>query len=92
MQHNVYFEGRVQSLSLNTPEGERATVGVISAGKYTFFAEFEEHVFIISGNIKVKLPNENWKEVATNDKYVVPRAASFEVETDSDVAYLCLYK
>lgn len=60
MKHNVYFEGNVQSLGLNTPE-DYATVGVISPGKYTFSAEFEEHVYIVSGNIKVKLPNEDWK-------------------------------
>lgn len=35
MKHNIYFDGKVQSLSLNTLEGY-ATIGVITPGKYTF--------------------------------------------------------
>ena len=91
MNHNIYFDGRVQSLGLNTEEGY-ATVGVITEGQYTFSAESEEHVVIVSGQLRVKLPGRDWKVVRRGEKYVVPRDSSFEVKTDSDVAYICYYK
>ena len=59
MKHNVYFEGNVQSLGVNTEDGY-ATVGVITPGQYTFFAESEEHVTSVSGQLRVKLPNQDW--------------------------------
>ncbi len=52
MKHNLYFEGKVQSLEINTPEGY-ATVGVIEPGKYTFSTDSEEHLFIVAGSMKV---------------------------------------
>lgn len=91
MKHNVYFGGRVQSLGLNTEEGY-ATVGVITEGRYTFSAESEEHVVIISGQLRVKLPDEEWKVVREGEKYVVSRNSSFDVEAISDAAYICYYK
>ena len=91
MKHNVYFDGRVQSLGLNTEEGY-ATVGIITEGQYTFSAESEEHVVIVSGQLRVKLPGQEWRVVRTGEKYVVPRNSSFDVEALSDAAYICYYK
>ena len=91
MKHNVYFDGRVQSLGLNTKEGY-ATVGVVTAGRYTFYAEYEEHVAIVSGQLRVKLPGREWRVVRTGEKYVVPRNSSFDVEALGDAAYICYYK
>lgn len=91
MKHNIYFEGKVQSLGLNTQEGY-ATVGVITEGQYTFSAESEEHVTIVSGQLRVKLPGLDWRVVRKGQKYVVPRQSSFCVEADGDAAYICYYK
>ena len=91
MKHKIYFDGKVQSLGLNVEEGY-ATVGVITEGQYTFSAESEEHVVIVSGQLRVKLPGHEWKVVRTSEKYVVPRNSSFEVEASSDAAYICYYK
>ena len=41
MKHNIYFDGKVQSLGLTTEEGN-ATVGVISQGTFTFSTSSEE--------------------------------------------------
>jgi uncharacterized protein YaiE (UPF0345 family) len=35
IKHSTYFDGKVQSLGINTEQGY-ATVGVIEPGKYTF--------------------------------------------------------
>jgi purine/pyrimidine-nucleoside phosphorylase len=91
MKHNSYFEGKVQSLGITTPEGY-ATVGVIESGQYTFSTDSEEHLSIIAGSMKVKLPGSSWRQVSPNDTFVVPPQASFDIDAPADVAYICYYK
>ena len=91
MKHNIYFEGKVQSLGLTTVEGS-ATVGVISQGKFTFSTSSEERMIVTSGTLMVKLPGQNWKPMGRNAEWVVPANSSFEVEADADVSYICYYK
>jgi purine/pyrimidine-nucleoside phosphorylase len=91
MKHNVYFEGKVQSLSLTTAEGA-ATVGVISPGKFTFSTSTEERMIITSGTLKVKLPGKDWTPMKNNTQFIVPAKSSFDVEADTDVSYICYYK
>jgi purine/pyrimidine-nucleoside phosphorylase len=91
MKHNAYFEGKVQSLGVNTPEGY-ATVGVIEPGKYTFSTDCEEHMTIVAGSMNVKLSGSSWKQYAKNSTFIVPPNASFDVDAAADVAYICYYK
>jgi Uncharacterized protein conserved in bacteria len=91
MKHNIYFDGKVQSLGLITEEGN-ATVGVISQGKFTFSTSSEERMIVTSGTLKVKLPNQNWKTMGRNAEFIVPANSSFDVEADADVSYICYYK
>jgi uncharacterized protein YaiE (UPF0345 family) len=91
MKHNVYFDGKVQSLGLNTAEGN-ATVGVISPGKFTFSTSSEERMIVTSGTLKVKLPGKDWVVMKKNTEFIVPAKASFDVEADTDVSYICYYK
>jgi purine/pyrimidine-nucleoside phosphorylase len=91
MKHNIYFDGKVQSLGLNSEEGH-ATVGVITQGRYTFSTEAEERVVIITGQLRLKLRGEEWNVVRKGEDYVVPRDSSFDVEADNDVGYVCYYK
>jgi len=90
MKHNVYFEGNVQSLSLNTESGS-ATIGVITPGKYAFSTATEERMVITTGALNVKLPEEDWKMVQANQEFIVKANVSFEVEADQDVSYICYY-
>ena len=91
MKHNSYFEGKVQSLGINTEEGY-ATVGVIEPGQYTFGTESEEHMTIIAGSMKVRLPGEDWREATPGDTFVVAPHVSFDIDAPADVAYICYYK
>jgi uncharacterized protein YaiE (UPF0345 family) len=91
MKHNVYFEGKVQSLGINTAEGY-ATVGVIEPGKYSFSTDSEERMTIVAGAMKVKLPGESWRQIAKNATFVVPPNVSFDIDAPADVAYICYYK
>jgi|SRR5438552_6646178 len=90
VKHNCYFDGRVRSLGFGTSHGY-VTIGVITPGRYEFTSDYEEHVLILSGTLRVKLPGRDWVEAPTNDAYVVPADTKFEVESETDVAYLCRY-
>lgn len=91
MKHNVYFDGRVQSLALKTEDGP-ATVGVITPGHYTFSTDYEEHVIVSTGSLRVRLPEQEWRNVGAGEEYVVAAKCSFEVEADTDVSYVCFYR
>lgn len=91
MKHNVYFDGAVQSLEVQTTEG-RATVGVITPGRYTFDAQHEEHVRVITGALLVTLPGRQQQQFAAGETYIVPPNSSFEVEATDDVSYICYYR
>ena len=90
MKHNVYFEGKVQSLSLKSATGD-ATIGVITPGKYAFSTATEERMVITTGILNVKLPKEDWKIFRDNQEFVVKANVSFEVEASQDVSYICYY-
>ena len=90
MKHSSYFDGKVQSLGLNTPAGY-ATTGVIEPGKYTFKTDSEEHMHIVVGTLKAKLPGSGWQTFVQSQFFVVPAHASFDVEAAADVAYICHY-
>lgn len=91
MKHSVYFEGKVQSLGINTKEGF-ATVGVMESGKYTFSTAKEETMVITSGTLKAKLPGSNWAAFEQGSRFVVAANEAFDVEAVGEVAYICYYK
>jgi len=90
MKHNSYFDGKVQSLALETDSGS-ATVGVITPGTYTFSTSSEERMKIVSGALRVKLPGGSWDKVEEGKEFIVKANASFDVEAYRDVAYICYY-
>jgi purine/pyrimidine-nucleoside phosphorylase len=91
IKHNTYFDGKVQSLGINTAEGY-ATLGVMEPGKYTFSTSSEERMVVIEGSMKVKLPGREWQEVGKSEKIVVPKGLSFDVDATTEVGYICYYK
>lgn len=91
MNHNSYFDGKVQSLSLETATG-KATVGVITPGTYAFSTSTEERMVITSGILGVKLPGVEWQQMAEGKQFIVAAGNTFEVEAKKDVSYVCYYK
>ncbi len=91
MKHNSYFDGNVQSLSMDTKLGD-ATVGVMKPGKYTFSTEKTETMEITDGVLKVKLPEKDWEDFERHNQFTVEANQTFEVEAVGDVAYICYYK
>jgi len=89
--HNVYFEGNVQSLGLETEKG-KATIGVMKKGSYTFSTSSPEEMIVISGTLNVKLAgSDGFKAYAAGGKFEATAGSSFEVSCEEDVAYLCYY-
>jgi len=89
---NEYFDGKVKSLAFKSGNG-RATMGVMAAGNYEFGTDTVEHMTLISGQMAVKLPNEDdWRDIAINETFVIEAHASFKLKIGCDTAYLCLYK
>ena len=91
MEHNVYFDGNVQSLSLQTTLG-KATIGVITPGRYAFSTSTEERMVVTSGVLTVKLPGAEWKEMPAGKEFIVAANQTFEVEAKQDASYICYYK
>ena len=90
MDHNVYFEGKVQSLTVETEQG-RATVGVITPGKYTFSTSTQERMVVTSGTLNVTLPQGERRIIGPNQEFIVEANTSFDVEASGDVSYICYY-
>ena len=91
MKHSSYFEGKVQSLGINTTEGY-ATVGVMESGEYTFSTAKEETMVITAGTLKAKLPGRDWEEYKQGSRFIVAPGVSFDVDAAGEVAYICYYK
>lgn len=90
ISHNVYFEGKVQSLGLETAKG-KATLGVMKKGSYTFSASSPEKMVLVSGTMDVKLKDSEFKRYGAAEEFDVAAGTSFDVVCDADVAYLCYY-
>lgn len=90
ISHNIYFDGKVQSLGLNTEKG-KATVGVMKKGTYTFSASSPEVMVVVSGILKVKQNDGTYTSYKASEKFNVAAGSSFEVECDTDAAYICYY-
>jgi uncharacterized protein YaiE (UPF0345 family) len=90
MTHNTYFDGKVQSLGLDTPKG-RATIGVMEKGTYQFNTSTPEIIVVVSGIMNIKQPNAGWVKYAEHDEIRIPANIAFETVCDTDVAYICYY-
>lgn len=91
VSHNVYFDGKVQSLGLDTEKGA-ATVGVMKKGTYVFNTGTPETMVVISGSMRTKVSGSDWQEHQKGDAFEVAANTSFEVVCDADAAYICYYK
>lgn len=90
VSHNVYFDGKVQSLGILTEKG-KATVGVMKPGTYVFNTSSHEIMEIVSGILSAKLSGGEWLNYKKGDAFEVAANSSFEVKCDADVAYICYY-
>lgn len=89
---NEYFDGRVKSLAFRTADGP-ATIGVMAPGDYEFGTSTVEIMFVVSGTLTVRLPDESaWKNYPAGTSFTVAAGKKFQLKVAADAAYLCLYK
>jgi uncharacterized protein YaiE (UPF0345 family) len=91
VSHNVYFDGKVQSLGVETEKGA-ATVGVMKKGTYVFNTNSLETMVVISGDMRTKVSGGDWQTHKKGDSFEVAANTSFEVMCATDVAYICYYR
>jgi len=90
VSHNTYFEGMVQSLGLESEKG-RATLGVMKKGAYKFDTSTKETIIFIEGSVSTKLPGGEWQTHKKQDTLNIPAGIVFDINCETDVAYICYY-
>jgi uncharacterized protein YaiE (UPF0345 family) len=89
LKHNVYFEGKVQSVGFER-NGRRHTVGVVDAGEFHFGTEAPERMTVVSGELLARLPgDEGWRAYPSGTTFEVPGKSGFDVRAHAPSAYLC---
>jgi len=89
LKHNVYFEGKVQSIGFER-NGRRQTAGVIDAGEFHFGTDAPERMTVVSGELTVKIDGTSeWKTYAAGTAFEVGQKSGFDVRAASPTAYLC---
>lgn len=89
---NEYFDGTVKSIAFQQAEGA-ATIGVMAPGKYNFGTADREIMHVISGSLKVRLPDETqWQTYGAGEKFHLSANIKFDLEVAVETAYLCEYR
>ena len=91
IEHNVYFDGNVQSLGLDGHD-KPATVGVMAKGEYEFGTQAAELMQVVAGELIVNLPGaDEWQSYTRGESFNVPADSKFQLRVPVDTAYLCIY-
>ena len=89
LKHNVYFEGRVQSVGFER-QGRRQTVGVVAPGEFHFGTDAAERMTVVSGELWAKLPGRpDYQLYPAGTAFAIPSKSGFDVRALEPAAYLC---
>ena len=89
LQHNGYFDGKVQSVGFQR-NGRRATVGVVDVGEFHFGTDAPERMTVVSGELQARLPGETaFRPFPAGTTFEVPGKSGFDVRATEPAAYLC---
>lgn len=90
---NIYFDGKVVSHTILTPEGARKTLGLIYPGSFHFGTDAAERMEIVAGSCRVKLDGSSaWNTYAAGQAFEVPAKSGFDIEVVSGVCeYICSF-
>lgn len=88
---NIYYNGKVTSRTLEFSDGSIKSLGIMLPGEYTFGTNEAEIMEILSGDLDIKLPNEEWKTLHTPETFSVPANSSFDLNIKSVTDYCCSY-
>ena len=88
---NIYYDGKVTSRTLEFSDGSIKSLGIMLEGEYTFGTNEAEIMEILSGELDIKLPNEEWKTLNTPETFNVPANSSFDLKIKTVTDYCCSY-
>ncbi|MCC3381855.1 pyrimidine/purine nucleoside phosphorylase [Paenibacillus farraposensis] len=89
---NIYYDGQVTSRTVILGDGSKVTLGIMLPGTYEFGTDSREIMEILSGDLKVLLPDaEEWLEIQGAATFHVPAQSSFKLEVRSVTDYCCSY-
>jgi uncharacterized protein YaiE (UPF0345 family) len=88
---NIYFDGKVTSRTVNFPDGSRKTLGIMLPGDYEFGTDSNELMEILSGDLEIQLPGEDWKKIGGGDSFTVLANAKFSLRIATVTDYCCSY-
>ena len=88
---NIYYDGKVTSRTVNLSDGSTQSLGIMMPGEYTFGTNEAEIMEMMSGELDIKLPGEEWKTLSTPETFNVPANSSFDLKIKTITDYCCSY-
>jgi len=88
---NIYYDGKVTSRTVNLSDGSTQSLGIMLPGEYTFSTNEAEIMEILSGELDIRLPGEEWKTLNTPETFSVPANSSFDLKIKTVTDYCCSY-
>ena len=88
---NIYYDGKVTSRTVELADGSTQSLGIMLPGDYTFGTNEAEIMEMLSGDLDIKLPNEEWKTLSTPETFNVPANSSFDLKIKTVTDYCCSY-
>jgi len=88
---NIYYDGKVTSRSVELEDGSIQSLGIMLPGEYTFGTNEAEIMEMMSGDLDVRLPGEDWKTLNTPESFNVPANSSFDLKIKTVTDYCCSY-
>ncbi len=88
---NIYYDGKVTSRTVEFADGSVKSLGIMLPGEYTFNTADKEIMEMMSGELDVKLPGEEYKTLQTPETFEVPANSSFDLKIKTVTDYCCSY-
>jgi len=88
---NIYYDGKVTSRTVEFNNGEIKSLGIMLPGEYTFNTADKEIMEIMSGELEIRLPGEDFKTLCTPETFEVPANSSFDLKIKTVTDYCCSY-
>ncbi|MEA3370859.1 MAG: pyrimidine/purine nucleoside phosphorylase, partial [Campylobacterota bacterium] len=88
---NIYYDGKVTSRTVELADGSTQSLGIMLPGEYTFSTNAAEIMEMLSGELEIKLPGEDWKTLSTPESFNVPANSSFDLKIKTVTDYCCSY-
>lgn len=88
---NIYYDGKVTSRTIELSDGSIQSLGIMMPGDYTFGTNEAEIMEMLSGDLEIKLPGEEWKTLNTPETFNVGANESFDLKIKTVTDYCCSY-